>query len=82
MTNDELEKKLHRWDVMRLALAFKDLPNDLERLDALFGLTGIMKKELAGRDPLLDEWMEQAHATLKACVMIFGAQLSVQKKEK
>lgn len=81
MTAKELEEKLHRDAIARLAQAFKDLPNDLERLDAVAGLAGIMKKQLAGRDGLLDEWMEQAHGTLKASVMIFGAKMVAPKKE-
>jgi hypothetical protein len=82
VTAKDQEDKLHREAIARLAQAFKDLPDEYSRLDALNALTGIMKGRVAGTDGLLDEWMEQAHGTLKACVMLFGGQLASKPAEK
>lgn len=80
MTAKELEEKLYREALGRLAQGFKDLPSDLERLDAIAGLLAIMQKRVEGHDGLLDEWMAQAHGTVKACVMMFGAKLTEKNK--
>ncbi len=66
MTKEEYEAVLRR-----LGLAFKDLPDDEARMEALETLVGIMKLRVPEERGLLKEWMEQAHGTLKGARMIW-----------
>lgn len=78
----DLDQQAFESRMRKMGEAFKGLANDRERLDAVVGMLGILKERMKDQDGLLDDWMAQAHASAKGCLMLYRDPAAKPKSKK
>jgi len=76
----KLDQQAFEARMIKLGEAFRGLANDRERLDAVVGLLSVLKDRLKGQDGLFEDWMAQAHASAKGCLMLYREPAPAKKK--